>query len=150
MLTSTPRAGTIHVYLAGSLTGGHSQPIVITGSFADAGRFIEAAPDSNVKLSKGSFKVDDSQGAAKESQLFARLPSLIDPKSCGVAFSYTAPAALKDGTGAYRGIRGTVRVTTTDAGVFPKLPDGKCNISNNARPIGFMSIAHGAGSVSLS
>src|ERR1700683_5817137 len=77
--TSGLRGGTCHVYLAGALTGGSGQPIVITGAFADAGRFTEAAPNSKVKLSRGTFKVDDSKGATEENSLFARLPSLIDP-----------------------------------------------------------------------
>jgi hypothetical protein len=60
--------GVVHVYLAGSPSSS-SQTIVITGAFADAGRFAEAAPDSKVTLSKGGFKVDDAKGAKDLSRL---------------------------------------------------------------------------------
>src|SRR5437868_2656418 len=65
-----PRARhTIHIFIAGSL-GRSSQPIVITGAFADAGTFTENAPNSKVMLSRGSIKVDDSKGAQRENDLF--------------------------------------------------------------------------------
>ncbi|MGA2008885.1 MAG: hypothetical protein ABSD82_14670 [Solirubrobacteraceae bacterium] len=146
--TNTPGAGIIHVYLAGSL-GASSQAIVITGAFGDAGRFTEAAPKSKVVLSKGSLTVDDSKGATRESDLFAHLSSIVNPTTCALSVSYTASATLKDGTGAYRGITGAVQVNTTDAGVFPRLASGKCNLANSATPIGFVSLAQGSGRVSF-
>lgn len=142
------RGGLIHVYLEGSL-GSSSQTIVITGAFADAGRFTEAAPSSKVVLSKGSLMVDDVKGAARESALFAHLSRIVDPKTCGLSASYSAPATLKNGMGAYRGITGTVKVRTTLAGVFPRLATGKCNLSNNAQPIGFVILSQGSGQVAF-
>jgi len=140
--------GMIHVSIAGSL-GPSSQPIVITGAFADAGKFTEKAPASKVVLSKGSIKVDDSKGAQRENALFAHLSKIVNPKTCGLSASYSAPATLKQGTGAYRGLTGTVQITTDLAGVFPKLRNGKCNLSSNAQPIGFVFLAHGSGRVSF-
>jgi hypothetical protein len=142
------RGRVIDVYLAGSL-GSSGQTIVITGAFADAGRFTQAAPTSKVVLSKGSFKVDDSKGAALESALFADLQRIVDPKTCGLSVSYTARATLKNGTGAYRGIKGSVRIKTTLAGVFPRLASRKCNLSSNAQPIGFVILSQGSGRVVL-
>ena len=140
--------GVVHVYLAGSPSSS-SQTIVITGAFADAGRFAEAAPASKVTLSKGGFKVDDAKGAELESALFAHVSKLVDPKTCGLSVSYTAPATLEQGSGSYRGITGTVKITTTVARVFPRLPSGKCDLSNNAQPIGFLSLAFGTGRVAF-
>lgn len=140
--------GVIHVSIAGSL-GRSSQPIVITGAFADAGKFTENAPSSKVSLSKGSIVVDDAKGAQRESELFAHLSKIVDPKTCGLSVSYTAPAKLKQGTGAYRRLNGTVAITTDLAGVFPRLRSGKCNLSSNAQPIGFVFLAHGSGRVSF-
>ncbi len=100
-------------------------------------------------LSKGSFTVDDSKGATRESTLFAHLSSLVNPATCALSVSYTASATLTGGTGAYRGITGTVQVSTTDAGVFPRLVSGKCNLANNATPIGFVSLGQGSGRVSF-
>jgi hypothetical protein len=144
----THRHGMIRISIAGSL-GRSSQPIVITGAFADAGKFTENAPNSKVILSKGSITVDDSKGAQREHELFAHLSKIVDPKTCGLSVSYTAPAKLKQGTGAYRGIDGTLETTTDLAGVFPRLRSGKCNLSSHAQPIGFVFLAHGSGRASL-
>jgi hypothetical protein len=147
--TSAPDGGTVHVYLVGSLSDSGKQPLVVAGAFADAGEFIEGAPDSKVVLSHGSFVADDAQGAGHESYVFAHLAKFVDRSTCALSFSYTESVPLSRGTGAYHGITGSLKVTTTDAGVFPKLADGACNLSSNATPIGFVSIARGTGRVTF-
>lgn len=147
--TSRPHGGKIHVYLVSSLSDSGKQPLVITGAFADAGNFIEGALESKVILSHGSFKANDTQGAAHEGYVFSHLAKFVDPSTCALSFSYTQSVPLSGGTGAYRGITGSLKVTTTDAGVFPKLADGSCNISSNATPIGYISIARGSGRVTF-
>jgi hypothetical protein len=144
--SAAPGGGTIHVELVGT-PASSTQSIVITGAFADAGTFSEAEGLSAVTLSRGSFKVNDSKGNAREDAIFGSLAKVVNPINCGITTSYNAPVKLLDGTGAYAGISGTVSVTTREAGVFPKLASGKCNLSENANPIGFVSIAQGSGSV---
>ena len=123
---------------------------MLTGAFADAGDF--GAPSSagtiELRLSKGTIKVDDSAGAAKEGAIFAHIAKHLNPSTCGLSVSYSAPARLLSGTGAYAGIRGTVTLTTRDAGVFPKTKTGTCNA--NANPTGFIDTGTGSGSVSMS
>ncbi len=144
--TSTPRGGGIQIYVAGSLADSGKQPVVISGAFADAGQFIQGAPASKVVLSRGTFLADDAKGAAREGYVFSHLTKFVDAHTCAMD-SYTQPVTLSGGTGAYRGLTGTLKVHTTDTGVFPRLANGHCNLSSNARPIGFLSIASGSGHV---
>src|ERR1700761_3709373 len=140
---STPRGGAIRIYIAGSLADSGKQPLVISGAFGDAGQFVEGAPASKGVLSRGTLTVDDAKGAAREGYVFSHLNKFVDPHTCAMDTAYTESVTLSGGTGAYRAITGTIRVHTIDTGVFPKLSNGHCNLSSNARPLGFLSIASG-------
>jgi len=145
---ASPRAGTIDVSEVGTISATNHW-VVITGAFADSGSF--APPSSSgiieLHLSKGTIKIDDSRGAAAESQAFAHLAKYLNSSTCGLAFSYSAPATLVSGTGAYAGINGKVTLSTHDAGVFPKSKSGACN--TNANPVGYLDIGMGSGSISF-
>lgn len=143
------KSGKIQISMIGSLSDPKGPTVVVTGAFADAGRFVQGAPESEVELSRGTFKVDDSAGAAREAYVFAHLRKFVDPRTCGISFSYTASVPVSAGTGAYEGIRGTIKVTTTDTGVFPRLADGSCNLSPRAKPVGYVAIARGSGRVTF-
>ena len=144
-----PHSGTIHIAVAASLAVDHGkQSLVVTGAFADAGAFVQGSP-SKAKLGAGSFTANDAQGAAREGYLFSHLNKFVNPHTCAMNTSYTDIVTLTDGTGAYAGISGTVQVTTTDIGVFPKRADGSCNLSSNSAPIDFLSIGRGTGHVTL-
>ena len=145
---ATRHAGTINVDEVGTISvPNHS--IVITGAFADSGTYAPPSSGGTIELdlSKGTIKVDDSKGAAKESQLFAHLPKYLNASTCGLDLSYSAPATLTSGTGAYAGITGTITISAHDAGVFPKTQTGACN--TNANPVGYIDIGIGSGSISF-
>jgi len=138
----------IHVEAVGSASSS-SQQVVITGAFADAGQLTVSGPRDAVALSKGSILLDLSAGEKAENALFNHLGSLVNPKTCGINASYKAPVKIVSGTGSYQGITGSLVLTTQEVGVFPKSPDGSCNLSSNAAPVGFLSLASGSGTASL-
>jgi hypothetical protein len=69
--------------------------------------------------------------------------------TCSVAGDASGPASLSDGTGSYAGISGTLRVTGTFAELGPRLKNGKCNPSQNAKPVAQFNAVTGSGHVSI-
>jgi hypothetical protein len=125
------------------------QQVVVTGAFADAGQLTISGPVDTLTLSKGTIVLNLTAGEKAENALFNHLSSITNPKSCGVNGSYKSLVKLVSGTGSYRGITGSVSMTTQEIGVFPKSPDGSCNLSSSAAPIGFVSVASGVGTSSI-
>jgi hypothetical protein len=141
--------GVIHIYATGSATSSKQQ-VVITGAFGDAGWFTGGVGElGTITLSKGSFRVNDSRGTAQELEIFAHLARHVSATTCAFYSTNTAPAIVLDGKGAYAGISGTISLTTIDAGVFPKLKGGRCNLTHGAVPIGLLSLAQGVGTVAF-
>ncbi|HTX31349.1 MAG TPA: hypothetical protein VMD09_08180 [Solirubrobacteraceae bacterium] len=69
--------------------------------------------------------------------------------SCSGSFGASGPATLSDGTGSYAGISGTLRVVGTFAEIGPRLKNGKCNMSNKAKPLSQFNVVTGTGHVSF-
>lgn len=69
--------------------------------------------------------------------------------TCSGTFGATGPATLGNGTGQYAGISGTLRVTGTFAQVGPRLKNGKCNMSQTAKPLAQFSAVTGTGHVTF-
>jgi hypothetical protein len=126
-----------------------SQQVVVTGAFADAGQLTISGPVDTLALSKGTIVLNLAAGEKAENTLFNHLNSITNPKSCGVNGSYKSLVKLVSGTGFYQGITGSITMTTQEIGVFPKSPDGSCNLSSSATPIGFLSVASGVGTASI-
>jgi hypothetical protein len=115
--------GVVHVY-EDSL-GGKTNPVVITGYLNDHGVDHEDALDhgqvNKIVLSKGSFE-------ANVAKLHANLNVVASyPKGCTLILKSTAPVTLSNGTGAYKGIHGTVTITSQDVVVFPRNKNDSCN-----------------------
>lgn len=140
--------GTVHVYAVGSATS-PTQSVVLTGAIGDAGTLSVTGPTDTVTLSKGTIVLDLSKGSAAENKLFNHLSAVVNPKSCSMNSSYTAPVKVLGGSGAYAGATGTLVVRTAEVGVFPRTASGTCNLGANAQPVGFLSIAKGSGVVRL-
>lgn len=139
-----PVGGVIHVYeVDASLTSSVGN-IILTGAIADHGKdhqgIAAKGTINKLVLTKGTFEVNTSK-------LTVNPP--LDPKTCTIAGSATGPVAIVagSGTGAYRGLRGTVTATVTIAGVLPKLKSGKCN--GKAAPVAGFSWVKASGKVSF-
>lgn len=137
------RGGEIHVYGV-SPTGGNTNQIIITGAFAARGETSNVSENIGmVTTSAGTFKVNlrELNHAAGTGGLNA--------KSCSGAFTVTAPITLFDGTGAYKGIKGTIKLQTTFAAIFSATDNGACNAGPTATPLSSLSFFQGQGSVSF-
>lgn len=137
---ATP-GGEVHVY--GVNNGGEVTHLIITGAFAARGESRMVGTSTQlVRSSTGSFKVntsklDNSPGSGA-----------INPTSCSGAFMVSEPVTLFDGTGAYKGITGTIRIKETFAAILPTTSSGKCR--EDANPTSSVSFLQGTGNVSFS
>lgn len=136
----------VHVTTVGNATSS-SQNLVFTGGIGDAGTLVVNGPTDTITLSRGTLTIDLTKAEAAENKLFARLKALVNPKTCSMNASYTAPVKVLSGTGSYVGAKGTLIVRTAEIGVFPQTPSGSCNLSTNVQPVGFLSVGTGAGAL---
>jgi hypothetical protein len=144
--TGAPVAGgTIHLYDIASVSI-PKRYVVITGAFADAGSI---GSSSAAILKRGTITFDDSKAMAAEAKIFAHLSRYVNPRTCALDYTYSAPVTITGGTGAYHHISGTLITTTHDVGVLPRRPNGSCNESSNTTPYGFVAEDSGTGHVTL-
>ena len=121
---------------------------------ASATRTVRLNPNGKygvIKLQKGTIEVDLANiGKAVNNTA----PIVYSTTTCSVALTATAPAMLLNGTGAYKGISGTLKLTETFALILPRVSSGKhkgqCNESNSAIPLATWGSVTGSGNVSYS
>lgn len=150
-LASSPAGGPIKVYVTGS--GTHSK-ILVTGAIGDYGNTTSVDKngkvDSNgayekVMLRKGGFFVD----ATALNKKFETSQPTGNKATCSMDFVVSAPTKVYKGTGLYKGIGGNVKLTVTFAGIAPR-KNGKCDFSQNAKPLAWWQSISGTGSVKFS
>jgi hypothetical protein len=116
-------------------TGNGTSALAITGAIGDYGKAVNIDKDGKVDpngtfakitLHKGTFEVNLAAFAAQGSK--AHFPIT---KTCSSEGSFSAPVTLLHGTGLYRGISGTVKLTETQVFILPRLTTGedkgRCN-----------------------
>jgi hypothetical protein len=139
------KSGVLHLYEVGGVS--NTDTDVFTGLFTDHGvDHVSALDHGNVNkivLSHGTFE-------ANISTLLSRVRAVSSANGgCSVVLRSTAPVQLSHGTGAYRGIHGSVTVTLVNAMIFAK-KHGSCPANpETATPIGEVVSALGSGRVSL-
>jgi hypothetical protein len=145
--TKEPAGGTVRVFVTPGTNGGGS--VVVTGAIGDYGTFAGDTSNgrnpndySKLTLKEGTFEVNQTAFEAKLNE--ARFPIL--QSSCSSEGSVTGPASVFDGTGLYKGISGTVKLTETQAWILPRGSNGKCSGQN---PSTYYSAITGIGSVRL-
>jgi hypothetical protein len=148
---SHPKGGKVRVFVTN--TSATKGKILITGAIGDYGTTL--SEDANgkvdpngafekVKLKHGGFIVD---ATALNKKLNHSKP-VFNKSNCSVVFSGTGPVTLGNGTGAYTGIAGTIRITVTFAGILPRTAKG-CDTSPNAPTHGSYNSITGTGTVSF-
>jgi hypothetical protein len=143
-----PKGGLIRFYV----TPGNGQgngTIVVVGAIGDYGKTTkQVAGFGKALLHKGTFKVN--LNAISKAMNTAK-PLLENTTTCTFVASATAPAAISNGTGAYKGISGTLMITETFAGYGPfyttGAQKGKCNLSPNTNPTAQWGAVTGLGTV---
>ena len=125
--------GEIHLYEADTALDGNLGTVVITGAITDSGTDNQGQGHNGanlLKLSNGTFQIDVSGVGSK----LSALP--VDPTTCSSNGTVTGriPIVPRSGTGAYRGISGTLETKVTTAAIYPHLPGGRCNTSATQYP----------------
>jgi hypothetical protein len=162
LATTAAFGATAHATLAGGAVRVFATPgkgvkgkIVITGAIGDYGTTINTnkagRPNPNgayveIKLHQGTFMVN---AVTLNKKLDSAKPSL-NTASCSFSVTASAPVTLFNGTGLYTGISGKITITGVFAAISPRLPNGKCNMSNKATPLAQYQSIQGSGSVSFS
>ncbi len=143
-----PKGGPIRIYVNPG-NGQGNGTIVVVGTIGDYGKTTkQVAGFGKALLHKGTFKVNLN---AISKAVNKAKPLIYNTTTCSYVFSATAPAAISNGTGAYKGISGTLMITETFAGYGPFYTTGahkgKCNTSSNANPTAEWGSVTGVGSI---
>ena len=150
-----PAGGSIDVYVTPN--NGAVYKIVIIGAIGDYGTATsidkdgKVTPNGNyvkIKLTKGTFEVNSVVLNKKTNNA---PPTVENKTTCSYGFGGSGPVTVFNGTGAYAGISGTLRITQTFAAVGPLYmtgaKKGECNQSGNAQPVSFWGAITGKGTV---
>jgi hypothetical protein len=132
--------------------------ILITGAIGDYGTATNidksGKVDQNgnfvkIALTRGGFEVDSTALNAK----LNKAPGSFNKATCSFSFSGSGRVTLFNGTGLYKGLSGTANVTISFGGIGPRLTSGakkgKCNPSQNAKPIDQYGAVIGTGVVTF-
>jgi hypothetical protein len=143
-MDSGSSGGEVHVYGANTTGGNGTNQIIITGAIAARGETSNVSENIGmVTTPNGTFKVN-----LRELN-HAMGTGGLNQKTCSGAFMATAPVTLFDGTGAYKNIKGTIKLTTTFAAIFSRTDNGTCNAGPTATPLSALSFFQGKGTVSF-
>jgi hypothetical protein len=138
-----PTGGLVHLYEADTGLAGNLGTVILTGALTDHGKDHQGVAGggaiNKLVFSKGSFEVNVGN-------LGKKLVFPVDPKTCSSAGSATAPVPIVKGTGtgAYRGISGTLKTTAAIASIVPRLKNGKCNTTATQYPGVLLASSSGA------
>ncbi len=160
--TSSPSGGTVHVLDYGDGLGVAST-VLLTGAIGDNGsaNSIDADgtpdPENNTQVAldlvRGTFRLDVSAVNTAINNAFNNFQPNNSTCSGIVNVTATAPIVSGSGTGSYKGISGSFKLTLSLGEIGPKNTSGKnkgqCDQSNNAPPIGQAMIVTGSGNVSF-
>jgi len=121
---------------------------VATGVFSATGtmRATSTASNAPLKLSfpGGTFVMDKVTPG--------RQSGSVNPATCAAVYSITgATYKISNGTGSYKGIKGSGTANVKFGGRLPKLSNGKCDESPSAVPVKGTAVAviHASGPVTL-
>ncbi|HEY1775707.1 MAG TPA: hypothetical protein VGG41_06060 [Solirubrobacteraceae bacterium] len=148
-----PAGGPIQFLVAPGQNQGGGK-IIFTGAVGDYGSSSPTTASGGKQygtatLKKGTLKIDLTAISAK----VASAKPAINPSTCSVWLTETAPAQVVSGTGLYAGIHGTVQITESFAFIGATYTSGakkgQCNMSANAPTVAEMGTVYGSGSVSF-
>ncbi len=141
---SATTGGAIRVYAVNSNPNSKTNggTVLITGAIGAKGN-VQNINKNLVKLvfRQGTFEID-----ATKLNNTKTASSSLSKTTCSGYYAATVPLPLLDGTGAYTGISGSVKLTFTEAFVLPRKANGKCNQNANGTDISYVV---GSGSVSF-
>ncbi len=146
---STPTGGLIKYWVTQPTST--TQSIVVTGAIGDYGTVTNANKDGTanqngnyalVTLQDGTITVNLTSWKKKN----AKTSFPINPKSCSSEGTATGTVSLSNGTGKYKGIRGQLTYSVTNAWILAQEANGKCS-GNDV--LHYFSLTSGSGLVSF-
>jgi hypothetical protein len=145
-----PPGGAIRIFVTPSPSG-TGGTIIVAGAIGDYGHTSPVKKGiGEAILKKGTFDVNLS---ILQRRLNNAPPTLENRATCSFVFAATGPVMIADGTGLYKGIKGTATITESFAGIGPRYASGpkkgQCNMSNNANPIAQWASVTGVGAISF-
>jgi hypothetical protein len=152
---AAPRHGMVHIWVTPGK--GAVDQILLTGVVADHGTATttnaNGAADANgtrvkVALSHGTFEVDTTAFHRN----LNKLQPTVNKADCSVWGTGAGNVTVGEGTGAYAGISGTIRMSTSFAAIFPRFRSGakkgQCDL-NGAPTASFEESLVGSGQITL-
>jgi hypothetical protein len=134
---SRATSGMEHIWVSNfSPKTGKPTAFIGSGLFTDAGK----TAGGKLTLSKGNILVD-------KSKLTMRFK--FNAKTCLLTGTFGGKIGFLSGTGAYKGISGTLSAGGTAVAVLPRLKNGKCNEASSAVPLETIGVISGIGKVTL-
>lgn len=128
----------VYAYGTPALNGG-SGTVIVTGAIGDYGSSVSAdasgQPDPNGAYSELILQAGTILSYNRDLGNKIQIGSAraqVNPVSCSLEGSVSAPATIISGTGAYAGITGTLDVTFTFAELAARTSTGACDL--NAEP----------------
>jgi hypothetical protein len=145
---SQAKSGTEH-YWASDFSPKTSSPavVVMTGLFNGVGKLVGKGP-----IDKGAiFDIDLSNGTIVANKWHkAHFQWKENVSTCLATGRTNGSISFESGTGAYKGISGTLSIGGDTYAVLPRLKSGKCNESPSAAPLGVVGMLSGSGKVNIS
>jgi hypothetical protein len=151
--TSSPAGGTIHLFSKPTRSG-TSGTIVIAGAIGDYGKYLASDRNGNpdpqgsylkIVLKKGTFELNVASLTDK--------PQAQDKATCSAIFSGSSTGAVRNGTGRYAHIKGTLHTAELHALLASRYTAGKhkgqCKLGGNAHPIAEYDTFSATGNVSF-
>jgi len=152
---AAPTGGTIALFA--TVGNNPTSKIVVAGAIGDWGTAVtidkNGRRDQNgnyvkVTLRKGSFEINST---ALNKATASPRPQVASDTTCSISTSGSAPVTLFNGTGLYKGISGTLRVTLSFAGVGRRYPSGpnkgQCLHSDTEPPLAMLGSVAGRGTI---
>lgn len=149
---ATPAGGNIHIFVGVGGPKATADPILLTGAIGDYGTATtiekngKVDPNGNyvmVALRRGGFEVK----ATALDRAMKKATKRFNPTTCSLFVTASGTATLYKGSGLYKGIMGTAKLTETVAEVMARHPNGTCNTKSTAQPLSEYSFITGSGRV---
>jgi hypothetical protein len=141
-------SGTEQIWVSGFSPAALAAPteVVATGLFTDAGHVAGKGP-----IDKGAiFDIDLSRGMIVANKWHkAHLHYRLNASTCLVTLTATGSFSLVSGTGAYKGISGSLAISGHVYAVLPRLRNGTCNQSASTSLLGTAGMLTGTGTVTI-
>jgi hypothetical protein len=142
--THTPKltGGVEHLYIGNTSPNGGIQTLIVTGAVTDYGHTNNTNSNSSTgygAFTKGRWLVNTAQ--------FKQKVLSQSTSNCWFRGETYGPLVITGGTGAYKGITGTLQFTETFTGIGTRNANGTCNMSNNAPDLATLESGSAVGTI---